>query len=147
MFTSNTTLAILKNPLRPVVTLSNYLNQSLTSFRIPFMDPNATLSAASSFDPDNSSAQLSFNWTCPAKVEAAVCARLVNGTRNQTLLIPIWLRMQSNLALSTNHTFTVTVRNPQNPHAQPASMNVSVIFDPPLKSDSLFREVQATSCE
>lgn len=88
---------IKKNPLLPIFSIVNSQNQKIDPLHIAFMEPNITISAINSYDPDNTSSILSFTWTCPAPINDSMCKKFSNGVLSNRITIPLWFKLQNNL--------------------------------------------------
>lgn len=144
---TSTIFTIKKNPLVANITITNYLNQQINPLQIGFLEPNFTLNASSSFDPDNSSAILNYTWTCPTPIDSTTCGNMQNGVRNNSLTFPLWLKFKASLQYGVNYAFIVVVQNVNNPYSVSASLAFNVAFALPATNDSVTVGITPTKCE
>lgn len=111
-----------------------------------FLENNITLNASSSYDPDNSSAVLLYEWTCPDKIDQNNCQKLLSGTRNNSLVITIMQKFHLNLAFNKTYTFKVGVSAKDNPYKEKVYLSFNISFAFPSKNDVAL-DMKNTTCE
>eukprot|EP00347_Sterkiella_histriomuscorum_P001471 403371910 len=131
-------------PFIPRIQMSNFGKQVITDGKIGFLDPNVTLNASQSYDPDNATAALWFLWTCPREVKN--CTANQFGQRNNSFIIDYMFRFRNGLLYNKNYTFTVSVWSRDNTFKSQQQLSYNVSFLQPKSSDVNYG-MQNTTCE
>ncbi|CDW87898.1 UNKNOWN [Stylonychia lemnae] len=132
------------NNIVPVINMLSFSKQAITNRQIGFLEPNVTLDGFQSYDPDNSTAQLWFSWSCPSQISN--CSSMQTGTRSSQLVIDIWTRFRAKFQYNTNYTFKLTVWSKDNTFKAAQTLDYPVMFSNPSPSDTNI-VLKTTNCE
>jgi len=107
------------------------------SLGVDFVESNLILDGRSSFDPDNSSAILSYSWTCPDQLTLYyTCESLVREDRGSPRLeISTFQRSKALLQFGQPYSFGLMVTSVDNPYKSSQSISVDVYFSAPVEGD------------
>ncbi|CDW76645.1 UNKNOWN [Stylonychia lemnae] len=142
---SSVTVTFKSNNIVAKINMTTFSGKNISDGNINFLEPNVTLDGLSSFDPDNATARLWFDWTCPEEITN--CTEMIKGgIRNSRLVIDIWTKFMYNLAYNTSYIFTLIVWTKDNQFKANSTLDYSVRFIAPQTTDVNYA-MSPTTCE
>lgn len=148
--TIKTKINFIKKPLVAIVNMWAFNNSIITDMKVPFIEPMFSLISNKSYDPDNTTAVLIHNWTCPAQfANQTYCNSFINAKQSQNWSMPLFTKFNLQLFFDKPYFFTLTLTSKDNPLTVPFSYTFAITFASPTKDDFNNRSpyVRGTSCE